>query len=504
MPQAVSNLVKLGLVRESTPGTTPTSPTWLPMRFTGASLAGKPETVISEEIESSRMVSDLILVGINADGTLNWESSYFRGGYGGLDLLLEGAIANPFVRTAEKDNTLTAASISAVSATAYTTTAVSPAWAQDMLVYATGFADSGNNRTFKAAASSTSTSLTMTGGTVDASPATSARLKQIGFQARSAADVQATTTSGSALTSTSTDFTTFGLAVGQWVLLGTNAARLGGTDNYSFALTTANNGWCRVSAITSTRLSFDRTPAGFAADVATGKTIRVYFGDYVRNGTTVYTFSVEQQHPDLTTPAYQYITGGVVDTFDLTMASKAIVKGTSGIKAMGASVTTTRVSGSSNGTAETYGVMNSSSNVARIAENGTALSSPVYGLELVYNINNNARQLPAIGQIGFVGVNFGRQIVSGSAKFYFGDTTILAKAINNTATSLDWVIQSATGEVYQFEVPSVKLATAQAVPSAINVDITVDLTWQGIKYTNPAGATYQTQVMRCEQAGSAA
>jgi hypothetical protein len=498
MPQAVTNLVKLGMVREATIGTTPATPKWLPMRFNGAQLAGKPVTVISAEIISDRMVGDLPLVGKNADGSLDFEWSYFRGAYGGLDLLLEGGLCALWSKSSEKDNFGTADSvITDVAAAAYTTTAVSPAWARNQLVLATGFTNAANNGLVKAGIASSSTSLVTSAKTAEAAPPAAARLKVIGLEAQAAADIQ-TTTVGNKITSTVTDFTTFGLVVGQWVKAGTTV----GGDAFSFA-TAANNGWYRISAILATSLTCDVVPTGFATDTAAGKTIRLFYGDVLRNGTTTLGHSFEQQHPDLTAPAYQYMLGGVVDAFNLVMTSQALVKGTASIKAMSSNITTTRFVGSTDNTVEARDVMNSSSNVARIAEAGTALATPVYAMELSMDIANNVRQLPGIGQIGFVGINLGRQVITGSAKFYFGDTTILAKAIANTATSLDWAITDSSGYTYQFDLPKVKLATAQAVVGGLDQDIMVDCTYNALRYTNPASVNYQVQVQRCEQVGVA-
>jgi hypothetical protein len=208
------------------------------------------------------------------------------------------------------------------------------------------------------------------------------------------------------------------------------------------------------------------------------------------------------QHPDLTSPAYQYMTGALVDTLSLSMESQAIVKGSAALKAMGASITTTRFASSSDGTAEAFGVMNSSSNVARIGENGSAFVDPVYALSLTMQIANAVRQLPGIGTANFVGVNMGRQMVTGSCKAYFGNTTLLTKALAATATSLDWVITDSSGYTYQIDLPKVKFSTAQAVPSGLDQDITVDLDYQSIKYTNIVPASYQVQVCRSEQSGT--
>jgi hypothetical protein len=104
-------------------------------------------------------------------------------------------------------------------------------------------------------------------GTVnEPAPPAGARLKVIGCQGV-AADIAAVIAPANRLTSTTLNWTTLGLAVGMWVKIGGTAA---GTK---FA-TATNNGWARISAITSTYIEFDSVPTGWVADAGTDGTIR--------------------------------------------------------------------------------------------------------------------------------------------------------------------------------------------------------------------------------------
>ena len=501
-----ANLVKVGLVRETTLGTVPATPKWEPMRYTGETLTGAPRTVLSDEIVTGRMVADLTQVGREVGGNIDFEWSYHRFGYGGLDLALEGALCAAWTKTPEKDNDGTADSaITDVAVTTFiiTTTAVSPAWAIGMLIRATGFTDAANNRFFRASAGSATSITPTTGGATEAAPPGTARVKCIGVQGASG-DLLAVTAGGNGLTSTALNWTTFGLAVGQWVRIGTEA----GGDAFSFVGTAANNGYARISVIAATKLSFDIVPTGWAADTGAGKTIRVFFGDYLRNGTTVLGHSIEKQHTDLA-PVYQVLKGMVVNTLTMALASQAIVRGTVGFLGMGIAVSATRTTGSTDGTAETADVLNAAGNVGRVAENGTALSG-VYMLENTFNLTNNARQQPAVGGLGasdpysFVGIALGRMVVSGTARFYFANETLLNKALNSTASSLDWAVKDAAGHTFLVDVPKVKFGTASAPAAGLDQDIVLEMNWQALKYTPPTGADYQVHVQRLELAGTAA
>lgn len=508
MPQSVANRVRLAIIRESTPGTTPTSsPRYIPFRYLSASLAGKPKTVISDEIVSDRMVVDAPLVGKDTDGAIEFELSYVRDEYAGLDPAMEGAMGALWTKTPEGDNSVTASGIgvigSIVAATDYPVTG-GGTWAAQMLVSATGFLNAANNKVFVAAASSSATTIKTTGLTTETTPAT-ARLKAIGLQGASG-DITATTSSGNALLSTALNFTTMGLTVGQWILIGTDAARAGGADAYSFAgAATVNNGFARISAIAAGRLDLDRVPAGWVTDAGTGKTIRVFFGDYIRNGTTVYSHTIEQFHADIT--QYQYFKGMVVDTLSFSIEPQAIIKGSVSFKGLDTEIRATQIGTSpSNPSAPTTDVLNSSSNVGRIAENGTAITATPgnYIMSLTLQIANNLRSLPAVGSVGYIGINQGRVMVSGAIKAYFADTTLLAKAIANTASALDFATRDAAGNGYLVDVPKMKLTSAQAVVPGIDQEVMVDLEYQGLKYTPPSGSAYEMHLQRFELAGTAA
>jgi hypothetical protein len=71
-----ANRVALSTVRESTLGTTPTTPRMRAARFTGEALAFNQEFVDSGEIRSDRMLGDPAKVFAASQGSINFEMSY--------------------------------------------------------------------------------------------------------------------------------------------------------------------------------------------------------------------------------------------------------------------------------------------------------------------------------------------------------------------------------------------------------------------------------------------
>lgn len=91
MSLASSNRVAVRRIKEVTFGTTPATPTLLDTRYTGESFNYNISNIVSEEIRSDRMVSDLIQVSADASGDVNVELSY-----GSYDDFIEGAMADVF------------------------------------------------------------------------------------------------------------------------------------------------------------------------------------------------------------------------------------------------------------------------------------------------------------------------------------------------------------------------------------------------------------------------
>lgn len=87
-----SNRVKLAFVEESSFGVTPTSATFKEVRLTSESLSHTKQTVVSEELRSDRMRSDVIEVGASAEGEIQFELSF-----NSFNDLFEAALQGTFV-----------------------------------------------------------------------------------------------------------------------------------------------------------------------------------------------------------------------------------------------------------------------------------------------------------------------------------------------------------------------------------------------------------------------
>lgn len=96
-----SSQTRLSYIAEATYGTTPSTPSWNNVRFTGESLNMNIENIQSEEIRSDRNIADLIQVDASSGGSVETEMSY--GGY--MDDWLEALMCTDWDTNVLKNGT---------------------------------------------------------------------------------------------------------------------------------------------------------------------------------------------------------------------------------------------------------------------------------------------------------------------------------------------------------------------------------------------------------------
>jgi hypothetical protein len=464
-----ANRTQVALVRETTPGTTPNTPRMRIMRVTGESLALNPTYVDSEELRSDRMLGDPTLTMLDANGSVNFELSYPEDN-SPLSEIYRSAFMATWTNTPTFDNDGTADSVITDAGTTTDTYVVSSggsAVVDGHLVRATGFTNAENNQVFKVA-SSTGTTIVGSGMnlTAEAAPPSTAKLKVVGFQGASG-DITAT---ADGLGSTVLDFTTLGLVSGQWIKIG------GSASGDKFA-TAACNDWARVTDIQAGALTLDNLPASWATDSGSGKTIKVWFGDQIKNGTTETSLTIERGFLGQSVPTYIITKGMHANTLQHTFTSKQKVTGQAAFMGMGGSQSTTALDASPDA-ATTNAVMAANANVGRLAENGSTLTSPNWARSFDFTINNNLRQVEDVGSTSPVAVREGECTVTGKIETYFGDNSLLAKFYNGTATAINARVQK-NSQALIFQVPRA-IIRSDANPQATgkNTDVMLNASWQ--------------------------
>lgn len=350
--------------------------------------------------------------------------------------------------------------ISDVSTTALTVSAGGASFKAGHLTRTLGFPTAGNNKIARVA-SSTATAITYPASTfaIEAGQIpVGASVRVVGFQGASG-DLVATTTGGNALTSTALDFTTLGNGVGsgRWVWIGDITAA-----GNKFA-TAACNGWARIAknGVAANRLSFDVVPSGFTADAGAGKTVAVYTGDFLQNGTTIWAYDWENQQSGVATPMYEYFYDTLINGYEMIIpGGKEITTSFDWIGNQADPIGITRYAGSSDLVPPTYGTMTSTTNVGDLTEGGVTLMGGVNCMSSgSIKVANNIGREAVVGSLGASATNVGAFTVSGNIDTYLADPTIMAKGINNTLTSFTCFTGNNAGdkEGYRWDVPAIRL-----------------------------------------------
>lgn len=485
-----SNRTSLRVAKEPSFAIAPVNPVYKEIRRTTDALAYTPATDVSAEIESSRQILDLIQTGADAAGDVGMELSIEN-----MDPFLEGLFCNSWLRQPEvlqglswkygasatritgianatSVTTVTLAATSVLSGSSIVATGA--AFVAGHLLRLSGFSTAGTNGLYPVTGS-TATTITFAGSLTDAAPVAGSKVKVVGFQG-AAGDLVATITGGSALTSTTLNFTTLGLIVGQWVKIS------GEGGAFSFA-TAALNGYARVSAISATRLSFDATQGIFAADTGVGKTIRVYFGDTIRNGVTATTYRYEKQYELQVGTRFSYFAGMQPSSMTVTGQTRGILGVTmSMMGSIGSTPAATRDSGAVTEGIASNSVLDASNSVPMVMEAGAVLGAPNYVSGFAFTLDNGLRARMAIGQPGAIGLGLGRANITGTLTTYFGDETLLTKLRNNTASGATIAFRDAAmskGEIW--DIPRLKYTSGFPDVPGIDTDLMTPLGFQSLR-----------------------
>lgn len=459
MGRVLTNNVQVQMAKESSLGVLPGSPVWKILEPNSIKKFGADiKTVARNPISPLRQRRQSTVTDVASDVELDLDLTMHH-----FENVVEGFCFSTFKGTSN----FSPSAVTNASPSTYTV-ASGGALAAGTLLYGRGFTNSANNGLQVVGSSSSSTTIKVTGTLVSETPPSNAILQVVGYRGN-AGDLQINSSGN--LISSSLDFTTLGLYVGQSIWVGGDASA-----NSFFQA--ANRGYARVTAIAAHQLTLDKTSQSFVTDDGTStgsggtpRSIDIFIGRFVRNvagNSTDYleqSYQFELYYPNLQTPGpgdmYEYALGNYANQlgFDLPLTNKAALT----VAFIGTNTpvpTTTRATNASTSLAALRTTAyNTTSNVARLR----ALNADESGLttdfkSLKITLNNNVTPEKVIALLGAKYLNVGILDVNIEAELIFTNAAVINALVNNTPVSMDFAVRNSDGAI-TVEVPSMVFAT---------------------------------------------
>ncbi len=483
-----SNVVGLAYAQEviDSPKVLPGTPAWKaldPNSYTD--FGGQLSTVARNPINANRQNKKGTPTDFQAAGGFNIDKTASNL----LDLLQGFFFADAYEKPKTRPLNGAAITVTGVTSTTFAAASGLTIFRVGHIVKPHGFAVANNNN-IRVLTAVSGTALTTTGLTAEASPPANASVEAVGFQFTSG-DATLTVSGGElTLGATTQNLTQLGLNVGEWIFIG--------GDTTATSPATSPKGYARIKSIAAGAIVFDKVSATFVTDNLSGKTLQIFFGNFIRNreaaGIVRRTYQFERTlGSDGVGVQSEYLLGAVPNTFTLNVpvtdkltADLAFIAldaedrtGTQGVKSG------TRVA------APNESAYNTSASMYRVRltelSPGTLEPTPLFAY--INNgsiaVDNGASVVSAVGVLGGIDVAIGNFSVTGEATAYF--QTIAAKAAVrlNKDVTIDMIFaQLNTGFI--FDIPLLSVGNAVVTVTAdrpITLPLTLNAAESAAGYT---------------------
>jgi hypothetical protein len=239
--------------------------------------------------------------------------------------------------------------------------------------------------------------------------------------------------------------------------------------------------------------SISMAPLSNVATEASGAAVTITPMNFVRNGTTKKSFTIQKGFTDLAVPELWNFSGSRISKWNLELATGSILKTQFSVLAKDASMTQTQFAGAVLNAANTNTVLNAVDNIASIVFDKDPGGSTYYFNSLKISLDNALRGQEAVGTLGFIGVEAGRLKLEGDIELYFENSTLFNKFRAATAFSLSFLARDAASNSYIVTIPRAKYTSMEIVAGGNDQDIFAKAKFEGI--INTAGS-YQYQISR--------
>ena len=216
--------------------------------------------------------------------------------------------------------------------------------------------------------------------------------------------------------------------------------------------------------------------------------------DVLVNGITHKSFSFEKTFELGGTDAFIRYRGVEMNTMDLSLESRQLVKGSFGTMGLGSPTPTTAIIAGATYAAPTTGpVLNAATNIGTLTVGGITVPPKIKTLNLQFR--SNLYQNDAIGSYDVDSVGFGRFEVSGNMVCYFKDLDTYNAILAHTDVSLLITIGSTTLNKYTLSLPKIKLMDGSPVVGGNGQAVMLDVPFQAYFDTGIGGTAQITRAV---------
>jgi hypothetical protein len=280
----------------------------------------------------------------------------------------------------------------------------------------------------------------------------------------------AAASSGNQYTSTVVDISA-NVNIGQWV--------------YVAGFTTAaNNGWRKVTAASTYALTVS---GGTLVDEAAGDSVTIK-GAYIRNGSTLHAYSLQEAYEDLTNK-FRLMTGGRINQFGLEQAEGSIINGSI---AFDGKQRAQAAAAGGNGTitaAASKDVVTEVDGFESVWIDASVITTDVFALSL--NVAVGTRPRKALGSLTRTEMKLNAPVITGGISMYMDDDTWTYDGDYEgfTKFALAFSLDMQGGDRYHFECPQVVFTDEAGETPGQDSDNMLDFTWEadpGGTFDSPA------------------
>jgi hypothetical protein len=214
-------------------------------------------------------------------------------------------------------------------------------------------------------------------------------------------------------------------------------------------------------------------------DLMQGALFNSWATNVLKNSTEEHYYSIEKALLDI--DEYFLFKGMMVNNFSLNLSTSAIATGS--FDFLGASTTLQQATNANSVPAATStAVMNCMADVASLKE-GSSLTTlaGIYVQELSFSIANNLRPVYQIGSDVMGDIAVGKMDITGTLNAYFTSDRLFDQFLAGSATQIEFTIDDAAGNSYQFLFPEVKFETESVVAPGQDQDVIETLTWRALR-----------------------